>query len=454
MAHGRVDILDSSSSLLQKMVKLSWPVALSMLFHTSYNAVDMFWVASLGKQAVAAVTLAGIILWAGFALSQIFASGALAVLARVWGAGNGGRAGIILRDALGLSLITGTTFAVVVGMNARECMILLGGAPDVIDLGAEYVVIAVVGFAVSIVFFTVTTAFRAVGDTVTPLVLTGISCIINAALDPVLIFGLVGFPKMGVAGAAAATAVATSSMFIVAIYLLLNPRSDMPLQIRGRPDWLAIKDMISVGIPSGVHYILLSLIQAVMLRLVALFGTAAVAAAGISSRITMFSFLPCMALGSATATMVGQFLGAKRINDAEETVKTAIKGAVAITAGIGLIYAMMPDMLLRIFTQDTEVIRMGRMYLWIFAASFVFVSVTIVMTRAFQGAGDTVWPGVVAAVRFVFFLGLCFYYIRFTNLEAYGVWLAMAFSHMFQLCLLCVVFAKGTWTRRKLRSAE
>jgi len=425
-----------------------------MILHTSYSVVDMFWVSSLGQDAVAAVTLGGIVSWVGFSITQTFSSGALAVFARAWGAGQQEKAGRSLRDCVCAGFVTGLLYATVISFNLERVLRLLGGKPEVVDAGIPYVSVVICVFAVSMPLFTLSSAFRAAGDMVTPLWLTTLSTVLNIVLDPLLIFGIGPFPEMGLRGAAVATVASVGASFVAGVVLLARSRSGVRIQWIGRPDWRALRDVFAVGIPSGLHYILLSLTQMTMIRLVAIFGTAALATAGVASRVTMLSFLPCMGLGSATATMVGQYLGAERPEDAERTVQAAMKACIVVTAVIGVVYAAMPGPILGIFGNDPEVIRLGTVYLRIFSASFVFVSATIVLTRAFQGAGDTVWPTVVAALRCMCFIALALLVVAYTDLDTYGVWYAMGVTHVLQCIVLVFAYRKGTWKRKRLGSVD
>jgi len=450
----RVDILDDSRTPLSKILRLAWPATLSMSFHASYNVVDMFWVSSLGTEAIAAVTLSGIIFWLAFAVSQVFAGGVQALVARAYGAGNAHKAGRVARDSLAAALVAGIGLALIAGSAPERWLRLLGATPEVAGAGAPYVRIMAVGFVASIALFTLSSIFRATGDMVTPLVLNGLSCGMNIALDPVLIFGLGPIPALGLAGAALASVLSIFAAFLWGVSLVLRPGGGLHIPLRGRPDVAALRDMLAVGIPSGMHYVLLSLTHMVMIRMMAALGTTEVAAVGIGGRITQLSFLPCMGIGAATATLVGQYLGAKRSADAERGVATALRANFLVTACIGFVYSCFPRVLLQIFTDDVQVLTMGAVYLRLYALGFLFVTATIVLTRVFQGAGDTVVPTVVVGLRFAAFLGLGYALGWLTDLRAYGVWLAMVMCSAVQTLVLGWAYKKGTWKRRELRSIE
>jgi len=438
----------------RKIMRLAWPTSLSMALHTSYSLIDMYWVASLGKDAVAAVTLCGILFWAIFALSQTFGTGVHALIARTCGAGNHHRAGRILRDTIVASIVCGLLAAIVVIYFDRPILQLLGAEPEVVATGASYLRLMALGFPAIIAQFTLISAFRATGDMVTPLWLTGLSCAVNAILDPLLIFGAFGIAGFGIAGAAMASVLAFFVTFIVGFCLLRYRRDYLRLPRHGKPDFLALKDMIRVGLPSGLHYLLLSLTQTVMIRLVAAYGTNALATSGIGARVAQLSFIPCIGVGAATATLVGQYMGARREHEAEQIVRHAVKITFVITAIIGGIYALFPRYLIGLFRDDPQILDLGSVYLRIDAAAFLFTAITIILTRVFQGAGDTGWPTLAAAIRFVLFLAMALLTSRFTQLDAIGIWLAMGLSSVVHAGLVLYLYRRGSWKYKRLHSVE
>jgi len=186
----------------------------------------------------------------------------------------------------------------------------------------------------------------------------------------------------------------------------------------------------------------------------AFFGTEQVAATGIGSRIASLSFLPCMGVGAATATIVGQYLGAQRGDDAECAIGVALKVNAVVTTVLGVSYACVPKLFIGIFTSDADVLTFGTVYLRLYAVGFLFITTTIVLTRVFQGAGDTVWPMLVMALRFVCFLGVAYVLAWLCDLRAYGVWFAMVLCSAMQTLAIGWVYRKGTWKRRRLSSLQ
>ena len=450
----RVDIFDESVSTLRKIVRLAWPVTLAMVLHTSLNIVDMIWVSRLGREAVAAVTLAGLIFWATFALAQVFGTGVQALVARAFGGREFNKASRSLRDGLLLSMGTGVFAAAAISLLARKLLLLLGAEIAVAERGVPYVLTMAVGTVFAMGSFTLVSALRATGDMMTPLKLNALSWIVNLVLDPLLIFGIGPFPQLGICGAGVATATAIFVALAGGLFLVQRPESPLHIRFGVATSAQALKDLFAVGLPGGFHYVLLSLGQMIMMRIVAGFGTAAVAAAGIGTRVTQISFVATMGLGTAVATMVGQYLGAGKLQSAERTVTMACRATFVLAAAISLAYAFFPTAFLTPFKVGPEVIAVGIVYFRISSLTLIFVMITITITRAFQGAGDTVWPTAVAALRLALFLALVALARWMTNLDPAMVWLVMGLSAVAQTLVVLWIFSLGTWKHRRLLSVE
>jgi putative MATE family efflux protein len=450
-----IEPLDDSRSILGRLLRLAWPVVLSVFFHTSYNVVDMLWVSRyLGGEAVAAVTLSGIIFWAVFAVSQVFSAGVLALVARAFGAGQREKADHFLGDGLLATSLSGVVVSVLIALFPDRLLSLLGANAEVAKTGIPYVQIMAIGCVGSMALFTLCSAYNGAGDMISPLILTGASCIINIFLDPILILGIGPIPPMGLAGAALATIVSIYMALAWGLSLTVRPGALFRLRLRLVPSRIILKDLLTIGIPSGLHYVLLSLTQTVMIRMVAFFGTVEVAATGIGSRITELSFLPCLGIGAATATMVGQQLGAGLPRKAERTVAIAIACSFVLTSFIGIVFSLWPRWFLSVFNPTEATLALASTYLRISAVAMVFVAVTITLTRAFQGAGDTVWPGVTAGARFFIFAALGWELGWRANLRVRGVWLAMLLSSAAQMLMIIYLYNRGTWKHKRLHSVD
>ncbi|MFW5997087.1 MAG: MATE family efflux transporter [Lentisphaeria bacterium] len=448
------NVLDHNIHPVAKILRLAWPVIVSMALHNSYSIIDMFWVASLGKEAVAGVTLSGILFFFMFSGSQVFASGIHALIARACGAGKAHQTGMILRDGMLIALLAGLIVGFILFRFPELALRFLGAEEEVVTVGKSYLTIMAVGFAVSLPQFTLSAGYRATGDMTTAMILTAVTVVLNLILDPILIFGLGPIPAFGLAGAAWATVISLITAVIVGIIILPRHHSLNGFRFYRRVSLGVVKEMFVIGLPTGVHYMLLSLNQTIMIRMVAEFGTVVIAATGIGTRITHLAFLPCIGIGTAIATLVGQYLGAGE----EERAVLHIRRALLINGVVTLLFcvliAVFPGVLMSVFTDSPDIVATGKVYLRVFALGFVFVSTVIVLTRVFQGAGDTVWPAVAAMCRILFFIVLGFILGWLTDLQELGVWLAFVVASFGQLLVISWIYRFGTWKRRSLKTVE
>ena len=311
-----------------------------------------------------------------------------------------------------------------------------------------------IGSPALLALFSLSAGFRGGGDMTSPLILAGTSAGINVALDPIMIFGYGPMPALGLTGAALASIIPMHCVLLWGLSATRRANSVVRFKLV-KLDLPVIKDLLTIGIPSGLHYALLSLAQIAMTRMVAVFGTPPVAAGGIGDRITQLSFLPAIGVGAATATMVGQYLGANRSRDAEKSVRTSLRVTFVISAAISLVYACFPRLLLKLFfIADPVVVEMGTVYLRLASITLLFVSMSIILTRVFQGAGDTMWPSVIAGIRLLVFLGLAGTLGWTLSLHAEGIWLAMPLSAPVQTLLLAWTYSMGTWKRKTFRTID
>lgn len=450
----QIDILDGRQSIFVKILRLAWPVTLSMLLQSSYSLVDMFWVAQLGEEAIAAVTLTGILMFAVFAVSRIFAAGVQSMVARSYGLRNKENAGIVFRDGLAIGMLAGLVIGAIVMIRPERVLDALQAEADVVRAGTGYVSVMAAGSAGMIGLFTLGAGFRGAGDSVSPLVLATASTVLNMVLDPILIFGLGPIPAFGTTGAAVATIISMYLGLAWGLSFCLRRNASVRLEFRKPPRLSMLFDLLKIGIPMGFHYLLLWLTSAITLYLVAGFGTLEVAASGIVSRITQVAFIAIASVGEATAAMTGQYLGAGRPQDARRSTKSSVRMCFMVNSLMSLVLALYSPLFLSAFTSDPHTVELGTAYMKLSAIMLVFMSITITLSRAFQGAGYTIWPTVIMGIRFAAFSLLAYLLGWKAALLAPGVWLAVVVSAAIQSILIAFLYANGSWTRVRLRSLE
>lgn len=373
----------------RELLRLAAPLYASYLLRVAYQWVDALWVRGLGVEATAAVTTSVFVLWSAYSLVDVFSLGVAAYVSQLVGAGDRRRAGVAAGQALRAVAALGVVASLAGLFFSRRIYELMGAAPGVTEQGAAYLTIVLGGAPLPMLALTCEAIMRSAGNTRTPMLVDLAAVALNAALDPLLIYGWGPVPAMGVAGAAWATVIAQAVM--LACYLTLAARGHpaFPLARTAPGPPIRIWGLARVGAPVALIGVLFSLVYVAFTRAAAAYGPAAMAVVGVSNRIEALQFVNANALGAAGATLVGQNLGAGRPDRAVQVLRTANLWNVGISALFTIAYVWMPETFLRLFSDDPEVVRLGADYLRVLALCLVFNGVEIVTAEAVLGSGHT-----------------------------------------------------------------
>jgi putative MATE family efflux protein len=440
-------------SIGKGLVSLAIPAVTSTLFIFVFEVIDMFWVAKLGSEDIAALSGASFFIWMVRGLGLTIATGTIALVARRTGE----------RDEEGLmttipeSITSSFLFAVFI-------MILLllpvlhvfeWFLPSVTEAGLaeQYSIVFLAGLIFVYMMMTAEFIVRGIGDTRTPMIIAGTALFLNAVLDPVFIFNL----KMGLKGAAYATILA---QFIGAILMLLvvfrkvSYLRSMKFSFGfffSRTFVKKFYTIVKIGGPVGLSDAGFSLIYLVLAGIISIFGKEPLAALGIAHRLEAMPFFICLGFSMAVEPMVGQFLGARKIESARKSVYLALKITVGMMALISLFYFFMSPVLFRVFfTDDPAIISHGVHYMRTVVLFDVFLALEIVLTGAFSGAGDTkppfliVFPITFARIPLAYLFGVVL------NLGVTAIWGAIAFTAILKGLLLFFLFRKDRWIKKNI----
>jgi putative MATE family efflux protein len=302
------------------------------------------------------------------------------------------------------------------------------------------------------VLFIGNSILQAAGNTVIPMWAMLLANAINMVLDPFLIFGWLGIPAMGVAGAAWATVI---SQAVAAAWVVLALRRGVAgvrvQRHHWRPQLEVAWRLMRVGIPSSGQMLSRSLMSAVLMRVVAAFGTVAVAAYGIGVRFHMIVLMPAFVLGNAAATMVGQNLGAGQPGRAERAAWLAAAMDAAIMVASGLVLMVWAGPMVRVFDDNPAVVATGTAYLRITSLFHILAALSIVLGRALQGAGDTVAPMVMTIIGlWIFQVPLAIVLPRFFAVPTDGIWWSVAVTLTVHGVITAWWFGRGTWKAKQV----
>ncbi len=434
----------------QTLALLAIPMALEMLLEGVFAVVDIVFVARLGKEAVASVGLTEAMLTLVYAASIGLASATTAMVSRRVGEGDVEGA----RLAAGQAMLLGAILALAVGIAgtllADDLLSLIGADEAVVAIGSRYTAIILGGSLTVIYLFVINGIFRGAGDAGLAMRALWISNVINIVLDPLLIFGLGPFPQLGVTGAALATVIGRSAGVGYQCWHLFVGRQALHLRaasLRPRPRLMLRLLRIAAG--AILQFLFATSAWIGLMRIVAGFGSGAVAGYTIAIRLVDFTFLPMWGLGNATATMVGQNLGAKAPARAERAVWLAARTVLVVMGGLGVAFVVSAPALLGLLIDDTDAIRYGANALRFFGIGLGTFSVGMILIQAFNGAGDTDTPMVVNFVVFwVLQLPLAWWLAHGAGLGPNGVFLAVLLSEALLAGVFLVLFRRGRWQQR------
>jgi len=436
-----------TGDLRSQVMRLAWPTMFAMVLETLFSLIDAFWVGKLGADALAAVSGASFILWTIFSLAQISATGVTALVSRNIGrrdferAKHSGVQGTILSVFLGLFF--GFLGILTMGFLFDIMNLSLG----VTKLAGDYLGIYLAGIFLAFVYICLESIFRASGDTRTPMIILGFGLLINAILDPILIFGYFFMPKLGVKGASYATILSYFIALSVA-YFILRKRQLLPgLSSR---KWITFDPrcmitIVRVGAPIAITGVSFSMVYIFLTRIISVFGTASLAALGMGHRIEGIAYLASVGFSIAAATLVGQNLGAENPKRAARAAWiSTFYGSVAM--GIfSLFVVFFAPQIMSLFIKDQEVILMGSQYLYIIACCEVFLAFEVILEGAFSGAGDTVPPMVVSIPITAIRIPVAYFFAIYLDLGVLAIWWVISLSTLIKGIILAFWFAHGKW---------
>jgi putative MATE family efflux protein len=375
-------------NIWKTMFKLSWPTMIGMIFHTAFNVIDTIFVGRISAEAIAAVSIAFPFIFFFFAFAQGVGTGTTSLIARSLGAKDKETA----QRAAKHSLLIGVVFWVIFGMLgfflASSLFPFFGANETIMPMAKSYTYMIFSGFIFTFLFFSASSIFRGFGDMKTPMYVMIFSVVVNIVLDAILIFGWGFIPRMEVFGAALATVIARAVSCVVILSLLFSKKSKLKINTHSFTfDWKIIKDIFKVGIPSSLNMIVMSLGAMFYTKMASLVSPLAIAMYGIVSKLESIAFLPVIGISVATVTLVGHNFGAKNFKRIKEiAVKSSIISFIFMSI-MGFIFWFFPEFWISIFSNNPEVLSLGRDYIKIIFWSFGFVGLGIIIGSLFQGLG-------------------------------------------------------------------
>ena len=426
---------------------LAIPMMLEMGMEAIFAVVDIAFVSRLGTNAVAAVGLTEALITVLYAVAVGLGMGVTAMVSRRIGAGDPVAAAYVTGQAIWVGAVMSIAIGTAGVVFAEDLLMLMGASPEVVAEGSGFTAVLLGGNASILYLFLLNAAFRGAGDAPVALRSLTLANGLNIILDPCFIFGWGPFPEMGVTGAAVATTIGRGIGCAYLVWYLFAGKGRIEFQARNlafSPSLILRMLRVSVG---GIGQFLITTSSwIVMIRIIAMWGSAPVAAYTIAIRMIEFVFLPAWGLGNAAATMVGQNLGAARPDRAEKAAWTACRYNVIFMTTVGAFFFVFAPWIVGLFSDDPEILRYGTHCLRILGLGYPLYAVGMIITQALNGAGDTKTPSILNLIAFwLTQIPLAYWLAASVDLGPNGVFWAIVVSESLLTVLGVMVFRRGYW---------
>ncbi len=442
----------TSGSINRAIILLSIPMIAEMAGEALFAVIDMIYVSRISVNAIATVALTETPLMIIYSMAVGLSMAATAIVARRVGEKNFTRASDASFQSILLAIFVGLILGVPGFIFADDILALMGGEQDLIAEGVGYTRIMYAGNLTIILIFLINGVFRGAGNASIAMKSLLLANALNIVLDPIFIFGLGPIPAMGIEGAAVATTTGRGVGVLYQIYNLVNGKSLIKLAwenfvIR----WKTIREMITVASGGVGQFIVESLSWLFLVRVVAEFGTEAIAGYQMSFRVIVFTLLPSWGMANAAATLVGQNLGAQKPDRAEASVwKTSLWNTIFLVV-IAIVFSIFAKDVLSIFGQEGVVEQTAINALRIICFGYIFFAYGMVIGQAFNGAGNTRTPLLINLVVF-WVIQIPMAYLLAITYEwgPNGVFFCIAFCHSLYAVVAIVLFRRGKWKTVKV----
>jgi len=439
--------------IVKSLFALSVPIILANIFQTLYQLTDTFWVGRLGADAVAAVSLSFPIIFLLISLGGGLTIAGTILVAQYKGKNDKKNVDYISAQTLLMVVFVSILVSVIGYFSSPHLIKLMGAEESVLPGAVSYLQISFIGIIFVFSYFVFQSLMRGVGDVKKPMYIVLGTVVLNFILDPLLIFGYKIIPGIGVGGAAISTIVCEGLAAIIGITMLFSGKYDIHLRKNNfKPDWRLIKKMFNLGFPSSIEQSARSLGFTFMTFLAASFGTMVIASYGIGTRILSFIIIPSIGLSMATSTLVGQNIGAGKIERAEKISKISSILSFVVLTVIGIFFFIFAAPIAKLFIPgDALVIQNSASFIRIMALTFGFIGIQMVINGVFRGAGSTYTTMVLSIISlWVLNLPVAYFLSKYTSLSYSGIWWSFPISNIAAAIIAYIWFLRGTWKKKKI----
>lgn len=424
------------------LVTMAVPMMISMLVQAMYNIVDSIFIGHLSSDALTAVSMSYPFQTLIIAVGSGLSIGINAYLSRSLGAGKQEEANAAAMNGIFLCFIIFCIFALFGIFGSRIYFMAQTGDEEIIRDGVAYLSTCLTFSLGAFMQMTMERLLQSTGNTVYCMICQGIASAMNIILDPLLIFGLFCFPRLGAQGAAVATVISQFVGAGTAFYCNVRKNTDIQLKLKGyRPDLKAMAEIGKVGVPTMITQSLASVMTFSLNQILLMFSPIAVSVLGVYFKLQSFVFLPVSGITDSMIPIVAYNYGARRKKRIIDALWFSTLFSTAILAFGTVLFHIIPEALIRMFSNDTEMVQIGVHAISTISLSYVFAGVTAVFPGLFQALGNAVYSTALSAVRRIFIiLPVSYFLASFFGLNA--VWYAFPIAEIITMILCLVLYKK------------
>lgn len=444
----RGDIKDFTTGSIDKAIfLLAVPMVFEMLLESVFAIVDIYFVNKISSEASATVGLTEAALSILYSVAWGLSMGIMALVARRTGEKNYQSAADVAAQGITVAVLFSLVISAAGFFFSKEILGFMGGGKEMVEKNYRFTQIMLTGNIVIMLLFVNNAIFRGAGDASIAMRALLIANAINIILDPLLIFGIGPFPKMGVLGAAVATTTGRLVGVLYQFYHLFKGRDIIKLTVKQlKLKFTIIKSILTTSFGGMLQFIIGSCSWIFLAKIIAESGESVTAGYITAIRICIFTILPAWGLANAAATLVGQNLGAGQPDRAEKSVWRSAFLTLLFFALVSVVFFFFGELLMRIFTSDEVAVKAGTLCLRSLSLSYIFFAYGMIIVQAFNGAGDTTTPTIInLAIYWALQIPLAYLLAKYLKMGPLGVYVAIGVAETVLAAVAIIIFKRGRW---------
>jgi len=436
-----------SKELYRDIIRIAWPSFVELLLTQLTSMVDLMMVGSMGGKAhpeigTQALAAVGLTTQPKFLLMAAFVAmntGVTALVARNKGTNDSKQANLVVRQGLLFTFCATIILSILGFIFAKPMVIFMGSTEAIVTKWAtQYLQIQMIGFLSFALTSTVTASLRAVGDSKTCMIYNLIANVVNVIFNWLLIYGNLGFPELGVAGASLATVLGQVVAFIIAFIVIIRGNGFLKLEFKlgFKPDKVVLGNMVNIGLPAMVEQLLMRAGMIIFAKTVASLGTTAYATHQVCMNIQALSFMTGQAFAVSATTMMGQSLGKRRTDMAQAYCSRTRKVGLVFSLLLAVVFILFGGEIVGLYNSDPEIIRIGGQIMLFVAFLQPFQSSQFIIAGGLRGAGDTKATAIFTFITVLLVRPIVAIVLVHFGLGLYGAWAAMATDQILRSALV------------------